>query len=350
MACPSSTTRPSPDNLNLLRHPRSFAFGGEMWKHQRLAASRRRKVAFGQRLYNVNEQMEEESLREEEGEGPRTLQLGSSASMPSLSTKGSMSAGKKKAPRAKRPSGSGFEAERGARERKGGGSGIGSLSFVSKDSAESAANDFNEKFSKLSNTRLHFGASIALQSLVTNDIVVVRNSSDSKVDGSVVATPCGEIEQRDVALLKMIEMEDPGSYKAVHFGDDVWLQIFGGTGEPSWKNGSVVGAKVHTATKLPTVPLDPTQAKYKQESEPQAGAQLSQLGKSAWQNCVSGRSTTATPTSRSWTAQLPVGKQTTVKKMMQRFGSQHIRTDGGAVVLANQLDERRQVVRRRGRR
>lgn len=78
---------------------------------------------------------------------------------------------------------------------------------------------------------------------------------------------CDGIEQRDVSLLKMIEMEDPGSYKAVHFGDDVWLQIFGGTGEPSWKNGSVVGAKVYTATKLPTVPLDPTQAKYKVDGD-----------------------------------------------------------------------------------
>ena len=51
------------------------------------------------------------------------------------------------------------------------------------------------------------------------------------------------------------------------FCSQVWLQIFGGTGEPSWKNGSVVGAKVHTATKLPTVPLDPTQAKYRVEAD-----------------------------------------------------------------------------------
>ena len=56
-------------------------------------------------------------------------------------------------------------------------------------------------------------------------------------------------------------MTERGASKVGNFApfcSQVWLQIFGGTGEPSWKNGSVVGAKVHTATKLPTVPLDPT--------------------------------------------------------------------------------------------
>ena len=70
MACPSSTCRPSPDQLNLLRHPRSFAFGGEMWRHQRLAASRRKRVAFGQRLYNVNEAMEQDDDDDVSNEAP----------------------------------------------------------------------------------------------------------------------------------------------------------------------------------------------------------------------------------------------------------------------------------------
>ncbi|KAH8046752.1 hypothetical protein JL722_13496 [Aureococcus anophagefferens] len=241
MACPSSTCRPSPDQLNLLRH-RGPAFGGEMWRHQRLAASRRKRVAFGQRLYNVNEAMEQDD-DDDGGPGP---------------------VARRRATRGRAKKGGGGA---GSRERGGGGSGIGALQFRGAFEATDAAGDFDEKFSKLANTRLHFGASIALQSLVTNDVVTVKNSSDAKVDGTVVASPCADIEARDVALLKMIEMEDPGSYKGVRFGDDVWLQIFGGTGEPSWKNGSVVGAKVHTATKLPTVPLDPTQAKYRVEAD-----------------------------------------------------------------------------------
>ncbi|KAH8047416.1 hypothetical protein JL722_13042 [Aureococcus anophagefferens] len=197
MACPSSTCRPSPDQLNLLRHPRSFAFGGEMWRHQRLAASRRKRVAFGQRLYNVNEAMEQDDDDDVSNEAP-PRGLAASASAPGLLQGG--------------PGPSRGAARRGVARRRaaaapvasarGGGSGIGALQFRGAFEATDAAGDFDE-------------------SLVTNDAVTVKNSSDAKVDGTVVASPCADIEARDVALLKMIEMEDPGSYKGVRFGDDV---------------------------------------------------------------------------------------------------------------------------------
>ena len=89
----ASDYRPTPENLNLLRHPRSFSFGGEMWRHQRLAASRRKRVAFGQRLFNVNEGMETASSYAPEsaaaGGGDAAsfaspLGLASSASAPAL--------------------------------------------------------------------------------------------------------------------------------------------------------------------------------------------------------------------------------------------------------------------------
>ena len=222
MACPSSTCRPSPDQLNLLRHPRSFAFGGEMWRHQRLAASRRKRVAFGQRLYNVNEAMEQDDDDDVSNEAP-PRGLAASASAPGLLQGGPGPVARRRATRGSRAKKGGGGAP-GSRERGGGGSGIGALQFRGAFEATDAAGDFDEKFSKLANTRLHFGASIALQSLVTNDVVTVKNSSDAKVDGTVVASPCADIEARDVALLKMIEMEDPGSYKGVRFGDDVRLR------------------------------------------------------------------------------------------------------------------------------
>ena len=61
-------------------------------------------------------------------------------------------------------------------------------------------------------------------------------------------------------LFKLLELEEPGSHKACRFGDAVWLQICGGPGEPSWRHGSVVGAKVVGACNLPTVPIDPNVA------------------------------------------------------------------------------------------
>lgn len=52
---------------------------------------------------------------------------------------------------------------------------------------------------------------------------------------------------------KLIDLEDPDSYRSIFYGRSVWLQIVPGPGEPTWKQGSVLGARVHGPGMLPTV-------------------------------------------------------------------------------------------------
>lgn len=53
------------------------------------------------------------------------------------------------------------------------------------------------------NTRLHFGATVALQALSTNELMVVKNSSHSGVDGKVICCPLDQYVQPDVVLFKV---------------------------------------------------------------------------------------------------------------------------------------------------
>lgn len=56
---------------------------------------------------------------------------------------------------------------------------------------------------------------------------------------------------------KLIDLEDPESYRSIFYGRSVWLQIVPGQGDPTWKQGSVLGARVHGPGMLPTVVIDP---------------------------------------------------------------------------------------------
>lgn len=56
---------------------------------------------------------------------------------------------------------------------------------------------------------------------------------------------------------KLIDLEDPESYRSIFYGRPVWLQIVPGQGDPTWKQGSVLGARVHGPGMLPTVIIDP---------------------------------------------------------------------------------------------
>lgn len=58
----------------------------------------------------------------------------------------------------------------------------------------------------------------------------------------------------------MVDLEDPESFRSIFYGRSVWLQIVPGPGEPTWKQGSVLGARVHGPGMLPTVVIDPNEA------------------------------------------------------------------------------------------
>lgn len=59
---------------------------------------------------------------------------------------------------------------------------------------------------------------------------------------------------------KLVDLEDPESYRSILYGRSIWLQIVAGPGEPTWKEGGVLGARVHGPGMLPTVLVAPSDA------------------------------------------------------------------------------------------
>ena len=206
----------------LRRHPRSYKQVGHLWDYVRLGDDRKEQVKHGRSLFHVNDAV------------------------------------KKKAPTVERPRRRKKEPQRNGKKSV---TILGTT--ISPAGPVPTAKAFDHHFSDERDTRLHFGATVAFQSIVNNEVMVVRNSSEPTIDGKIGSCSVHRVGLQDVAKFKMIELNDPGSFKAVRFGDHIWLQIFGGTGEPSWRQGSVIGAKVYEATSLPTVSLDP---RYGQQS------------------------------------------------------------------------------------
>ena len=221
---------------NIKRDPRSYPHNGQLWRLLKKASDRKTQVSKHQRLYTVNERIWRKSHK---GDAPRDSGLSASEATQKARDFDLEARERRKARDKPLPLPPGYY---GSRKRKG--------------PKTKAASRFEGSLATDNNTRLHFGAAIALQAHVNNDAFCVK----SQEDGRIVAT--SHIGPKDVVLFKLLELEEPGSHKACRFGDAVWLQICGGPGEPSWRHGSVVGAKVVGACNLPTVPIDPNVAEY----------------------------------------------------------------------------------------
>ena len=223
----------------LRRHPRSFKQVGELWEYVRLGDYRKKQVKDGRSLFAVNEASSK--IREPRKKSP-TLEKGRvRRKKVELRKRGVTILGTTVVPRAPE----------------------GTFSPCRQAPDEAISRQFKGDLREVS---VHFGASVAFESIVNDGVVVVRNSSDPKKDGQFACCSRASIEHCDVTQFKLVELSDPGSYRSIKFGDHVWLQIYAGSGEPSWKNGSVVGAKVYEATSLPTASLDV--AKVMEEEEP----------------------------------------------------------------------------------
>ncbi|KAG5184834.1 hypothetical protein JKP88DRAFT_289626 [Tribonema minus] len=92
--------------------------------------------------------------------------------------------------------------------------------------------------------------------------------------GFACAVPLAATSDRHRCSFHLVDLEDIGSYKQnivlgsrvwllnivfgsrnIVFGSRVWLLIEAGTGDPSWHQGSVLGARVHEPGALPTIKL-----------------------------------------------------------------------------------------------
>ncbi|RQM29013.1 hypothetical protein B5M09_008941 [Aphanomyces astaci] len=141
-------------------------------------------------------------------------------------------------------------------------------------SSSSTSNDIDtaklrNDFSAQNDARIYFGSTVALE-LFNGDMMMV-----SVADSSVVVHPLEHIKHqakgaRDKLLFTLVNLHELRSANAIKYGDSVWLQLSVGTGETSWEQGGVLGAKVRKAPELNALtlsqkrssnPLDPSDNK-----------------------------------------------------------------------------------------
>ncbi|OQR87258.1 hypothetical protein THRCLA_10479, partial [Thraustotheca clavata] len=109
-------------------------------------------------------------------------------------------------------------------------------------------------FSSQNDARLYYGSTVAFE-LFNGDLMMI-----SVTDSQVCVQPLERLKHqpkgaRDKLLFTLINMNEQRSANPIQFGDSVWLQISVGTGETSWEQGGVLGAKVRKAPDLQTLSL-----------------------------------------------------------------------------------------------
>ncbi|DAZ99102.1 TPA: hypothetical protein N0F65_008407, partial [Lagenidium giganteum] len=116
--------------------------------------------------------------------------------------------------------------------------------------AEKLQNDFNSQHS-----RLYYGCSVAFE-LFNGHLMMVGYPEGRVVVQSLEKMKAPQVKgSRDRAVFTLIDLGDTRSANSIRFGDAVWLQISGGTGEVTWEQGGVLGAKVREAPQLKTLAL-----------------------------------------------------------------------------------------------
>lgn len=137
-----------------------------------------------------------------------------------------------------------------------------SSAFVSD--AEKLRNDFNSQ-----RTRLSYGCSVALE-LFNGHIMMVGSP-----DGQVRVQSLEKLQDmpqvkgyKDRAVFTLIDLGDPRSASSIRYGDAVWLQLSIGTGETTWEQGGVLGAKVREAPQLKALALSEDANFFRGEAPP----------------------------------------------------------------------------------
>ncbi|CAM9120335.1 unnamed protein product, partial [Hapterophycus canaliculatus] len=102
--------------------------------------------------------------------------------------------------------------------------------------------------------RLHYGLHVTFQAVQGEKAYFMALDMET---GGTSMRPLHGLRKTQKVTFKLIDLEDPESYRSILYGRSVWLQIVPGPGEPTWKQGSVLGARVHGPGMLPTVVIDP---------------------------------------------------------------------------------------------
>ena len=123
-----------------------------------------------------------------------------------------------------------------------------------KDSIKSTVEDETHPQARGHETCLRFGLEVALEAQSEASLLTVTGK------GKVVTKAFTDKKAQDVQAFRVIHLRDPSEYRAIRYGDSMWLQVRAGSGEGDWRTGSVLGARVHQSGTLPVIPLDPLRA------------------------------------------------------------------------------------------
>ena len=160
-----------------------------------------------------------------------------------------------------------------------GGSGVGAQGFSgpgSGGSEGSATNDFNIT----PGATLFYGSKVALQVAGSGNSDNFRDALflcvDHKSGACVLRTDADRQllgDEGGTIVFTLVDMLDPPSMRPVKSGGSVWLCAATGSGEPTWRNGSVVAARVGAAMDLSTVGQMPN-SKIRNPDTQTAGRQV----------------------------------------------------------------------------
>jgi hypothetical protein len=115
--------------------------------------------------------------------------------------------------------------------------------------AENKWDLMEQEFSTQADARLHFGAQIALECVTYPKNYLMVDAPK----GTVHVRPLKEAPPTSRILMTVLDMNDVQCADPIKYGDNIWLQITCGNGDPSWEQGSVLAAKVREAPALNTV-------------------------------------------------------------------------------------------------
>ncbi|KAL8002706.1 hypothetical protein Plhal703r1_c14g0068411 [Plasmopara halstedii] len=122
--------------------------------------------------------------------------------------------------------------------------------FISVMAAEDIRNAFN-----LQPTRMSYGCSVALELFNGNFMMVGSPEGKVRVQSLEKIQISHAEGYKDRVIVTLLNLEDVLSAGSIRYGDSVWLQLSVGSGDVSWEQGGVLGAKVRQAPQLKALGL-----------------------------------------------------------------------------------------------
>lgn len=83
------------------------------------------------------------------------------------------------------------------------------------------------------------------------------------------------VSENEIAVFTVFKLDDVESTAPIQDGDEVWLAVCNGSGQRSWKNGSVIGSKTSVISVMDTLKVNrETPVSSPEDSEDQSNGAI----------------------------------------------------------------------------